>query len=269
MTESTTNKLTHLKNKLQEMHQVIIAFSGGVDSTFLLAFSKETLGKQVTAITITTPLIPHEEIINAKKITKELNILHNILPINVLQLPAIKTNKKNRCYLCKKQIFTEIQNLAKESHKTIIIEGSTADDTTKYRPGIQALKELNIRSPLIEVGLSKQEIRQTSKKMGLPTWNRPATPCLATRFPYNTTITTQKIKQIEKAEQYLKSLEFPIVRVRHHNEIARIEIPKKDLPRIISKSEEINKKLKDIGFNFITIDLNGYQSGCYDGENFP
>ena len=266
MTESTTSKLTRLENSLQEMHQVIIAFSGGVDSTFLLAFSKQTLGKQVTAITITTPLIPHEEIINAKQITKQLNIHHNILPINILQLAAIKTNKKNRCYLCKKHIFTEIQNLAKKHNNTTILEGSTADDTTKYRPGIQALRDLKIRSPLIEVGLTKEEIRQTSKKMGLPTWNKPATPCLATRFPYNTTITTKKVKQVEKAEQYLKTQGFCIVRVRHHNEIARIEIPKKDIPKIIKKSEQINQIFQKIGFAFTTIDLNGYQSGCYDGE---
>ena len=267
MTESTSTKLSNLRQKLQEMQKVLIAYSGGVDSTFLLAFSQETLGKQVTAITITTPLIPPEEIINAKQITKDLDILHKIVPINILKLPAIKSNKNNRCYLCKKHIFAEIQHLAKKHNNTEIVEGSTADDTTTYRPGIQALIELKIRSPLIEVGLIKQEIRSISKKMGLPTWNKPASPCLATRFPYNTTITTKKIKQVERAEQYLKSLGFPIVRVRHHGDIARIEVTKTDLPKIITQSEKIHQEFKKIGYNFTTIDLNGYQSGCYDGEN--
>ncbi|MBU1941728.1 MAG: ATP-dependent sacrificial sulfur transferase LarE, partial [Candidatus Thermoplasmatota archaeon] len=171
-----------------------------------------------------------------------------------------------RCYYCKKIIFNQLQQLAKQHTTMIIIEGSTTDDTKEYRPGRKALKELNIHSPLLDVGLTKQEIRTLSKRMGLPTWNKPASPCLATRFPYNTTITIKKLRQVEQAEQYLKSLGFTIVRVRHHHTLARIEVPKNDMPTLIQNNDNIYKNLKKIGYHYITIDLGGYHSGCYDGE---
>jgi uncharacterized protein len=266
MTIPLDKKLDNLRNILKEMNNIIVGYSGGVDSTFLLTIAKQVLDDKVQAITISSPLIPKNEIKEAVKIAEMIDVPHQILTIDILTHPHIKNNSNKRCYYCKKIIFTHLQQLAKQHTTKIIIEGSTTDDTKEYRPGRKALKELNIRSPLMETGFTKQDIRTLSKHMGLPTWNKPASPCLATRIPYNTTLTTKKLNQVSQAETYLKTLGFTIVRVRHHHNLARIEVPKKDIPTLIQHTGNIYKNLKKIGYHYITIDLNGYKRGCYDGE---
>jgi uncharacterized protein len=265
MLKPLDKKLELLGENLQEMKQVLIGYSGGVDSTFLLAMAKQTLNHNLQAITISSPLIPKIELNQAIETAKKLGVIHKIISLDVLKHTAIKTNQQNRCYLCKKMIFTHLQHIAKE-HNLLVIEGSTADDTTQYRPGRKALQELHIRSPLMEVGLTKQEIRTASKQKNLPTWDKPASPCLATRFPYNTTITEKLLTQVSQAEQHLHTLGFTVVRVRHHNDLARIEVPQPDIPVLIQKSNTIYKKLRELGYRYITIDLYGYNSGCYDGD---
>ena len=265
MPTSLDKKLDLLRENLTDMKQVLVGYSGGVDSTFLLAMAKQILNQNVQAITISSPLTPKTEITEATETAKKISAKHQIISIDVLQHVSIKTNKKNRCYLCKKMIFTHLQHMAKERN-LLVIDGSTVDDTTEYRPGRKALQELNIRSPLMEVGLTKQEIRTASKQMKLPTWDKPASSCLATRFPYNTTITERTLIQVAQAEQFLRTLGFTIIRVRHHNHLARIEVPIPDIPKLIQKSDTIYKNLQKFGYHFITIDLNGYHSGGYDGD---
>ena len=265
MAKTLEKKLEKLRETLTDMKQVLVAYSGGVDSTFLLAIAKQTLNHHVHAITIASPLTPQEELTEASELANTIGATHHILPIGVLKHQSIKTNQHNRCYLCKIMIFTHLQHIAKKNNH-ILLEGTTADDTTQYRPGRKALQELNIRSPLVEVGLTKQEIRASSKHMGLPTWNKPASPCLATRFPYNTTLTPTKLTQVAQAEHYLKTLGFTIVRVRHHDHLARIEVPPSDIPHLLKKTDEIHTHLQTLGYHFITIDLKGYRRGCYDGE---
>ena len=266
MITTVEEKLDTLQQILEKQEKVLIGYSGGVDSTFLLAFAKKTLGNNVLAVTISSPLTPKNEILQATEYAKKLGVPHKTITLNTLKKTQIKNNHKNRCYECKKMIFIQLKKIALQKNNLKVIEGTTIDDSIEFRPGKKALEELNIHSPLKEVGLTKKEIRTVSKQMHLPTWNKPAAPCLATRFPYDTIITKTKLKQVEEAEEYIKSLGFPILRLRYHDNLARIEVPKEDIPMLIKNSKKIQNKLHAIGYKFITVDLAGYQSGCYDGE---
>ena len=255
-------KLSDLRKLLKSFGSATIAFSGGVDSTFLLKVAHEELGENAVAVTVISPLIPKKEAFEAENFCKNENVRHFVLELDPLKIPGFKDNPENRCYICKREIFGKIKELAKENGIFTVCEGSNADDTGDYRPGMQAVKELGIKSPLLECGLTKNEIRILSKEMNLPSWNKPSAACLASRFVYGEEITERKLKMVEKAEDFLHEKGFLQQRVRIHGEtLARIEIEKSDFDKILAIKDEINSFFKELGFVYTTLDLTGFRSG--------
>lgn len=247
--------IERLKEKIKKLGKVIVAFSGGVDSTFLLRICIDALGvDNVIAVTADSEIHPRWEIEEAKKIAKMFGVEHVILNI-----PFNVQNTRERCYFCKLNLYSEIWKIARERGIKYILEGSNMDDLRDYRPGRRAGKEMNILSPLEE--FSKEEIRIMSKKLGLPTWNKASQSCLATRFPYGHEITRKELEMVANSEKFLRELGFKNVRVRHHGKLARIEVEEEDIRKIIELRHPILKKLRKEGYSWICIDLEGYRSG--------
>lgn len=249
--------------------KIAIAFSGGVDSTFLLKVAHNVLGNNAIAITIKSVNNPKRELEEAIQFTKQHNIELIILEANTLSIPEFSKNPKNRCYLCKKQLLSQIIEVANQKGINVVAEGSNADDSLEYRPGSVAISELNVKSPLKDVGLTKDEIRILSKQLNLKTADKPSFACLVTRIPYNEEITVEKLQMIEQAEQIMFNLGFKQLRVRHHGNIARIEVSKNNLnsfEEVFKESlrSEIYNSFKKIGFEFVCIDLLGYRTGSFD-----
>ncbi len=255
-----------LKKIIKNSGSMIIAFSGGVDSSFLLKSAVKILGENVIAVTAKSPLYPKNELKDAKKITKDLNCRYIIIDYNQLRKEDFKNNPIDRCYICKKELFSRLIQIKNKYKFNIIADGTNYDDLKTYRPGLKALKELGIRSPLASAGLTKKEIREYSRLLELPNWNKPAQACLASRFPYGEKITKLKLKRIERAEDYLYSLGFKQKRVRYYYPVARIEIGKEEIPRLIQSNyrDKIIKEFKKIGFSHISVDLEGYRPGSID-----
>ncbi len=261
MQGGSINKLEQLKSNLRNMESVAIAYSGGVDSTFLVNVAYKLLGQKAMAVTATSSTYPQRELNQAINFTKQLGIKHLIINSEETEIDDFSKNPSNRCYYCKKELFSKIKQIANEEHINYVLDGSNIDDKTDYRPGIKALKELSVVSPLKDVGLTKKEIKELSRAMNLDTWDKPAFACLASRFPYGTEITKSRLKMVEKAEDYIREMGVKQFRVRFHNEVARIEVLKDDFSRIIEHSEEITKTFKKLGFNYITLDIEGYRTG--------
>jgi uncharacterized protein len=258
--QTKQDRLTHI---LQELGSVAVAFSSGVDSTFLLKIAHHVLSGRVLAVTARSRLVPQREIDTAVQFVRDNGIEHVIVDIDELALTGFAQNPVNRCYLCKTGVFSCIRRIAEERGIPHIAEGSNADDTNDYRPGLQAIAELGILSPLREAGLTKQEIRQLSAEWGLPTWNKPSLACLASRFPYGVEITRERVAIIDAAEQYLLDAGLCQVRVRFHGNLARIETDEEGLQRLLSAGlrENIDRRFKELGFLYVSVDLRGYRTG--------
>ncbi len=246
---------------------VIIAFSGGVDSSLLLKLACESAkakGTKIYAVTFHTALHPMHEIDIAQKVAEEAGAIHYIIKVDELKQAGIENNPKDRCYLCKKSLFERLKNLADELQIITIIEGTNEDDLHVYRPGIRAIRELGIHSPLAASLMTKTDVRKMAAEYDVSVADRPSTPCMATRFPYDTPLSYDKMHMVEKGEEYLRNLGFYNERIRVHDDIARIEVDLEDLTKLLKHREDIVSYLKNLGFAYVTADLEGFRSGSMD-----
>lgn len=256
-------KFDILKEDLKNREKLVVAFSGGVDSTFLLKVAHDVLGDAVIAVTAKSCSFPERELNEAKEFCKKEGIRHIVVESEELQIEGFSHNPKNRCYLCKKELFTKIWAIAKENGIPYVAEASNLDDNGDYRPGLIAVRELEVLSPLRAAGLDKKTIRELSKELGLSTWNKQSFACLSSRFVYGEEITEKKLGMVDKAEQFLLDHGFHQVRVRIHGDIARIEIEPDEFAKLLDGpfAEETNHVFKELGFSYVTLDLGGYRTG--------
>jgi uncharacterized protein len=251
-----------LKDALASLGSVVVAYSGGVDSAYLACTAFATLGDRALAVTADSASYPERHRQMALQIAEQFGFPHTVISTRELERPEYRANPENRCYYCKHELYTQLTRIATE-RGAIVVDGNNADDRGDYRPGRQAAREFGVRSPLDEAELTKAEIRELSRAIGLPTWDEPASACLSSRIPYFSEVTDEKLRMIERAEQVLRQLGFRVCRVRHHDQLARIEIARDELPKALDAdtSAVIIKELKAIGYRYVTIDLQGYRTG--------
>jgi uncharacterized protein len=262
-------KFEELKSEMSELVKdgACIAFSGGVDSSLILKLAADAgreSGRDVHAVTFETRLHPVSDVQVSKSVAKEMGAIHTIIRVDEFENRDLLKNPVNRCYICKKMLFSNLLDFARENGLKHVIDGTNADDLKVYRPGIRALKELGVISPLAGLGITKAEVREYASGLGISVASRPSAPCMATRLPYDTEISFELLERIERGEEFIKGLGFGIVRLRIHNETARIEVPTDDFLRLLEHREQIISTLKSLGFTYITLDIEGFRSGSMD-----
>lgn len=257
-------KYSRLKHRLLDLESVVVAFSGGVDSTLLLRVAADTLGPdKVLALTATSPTYPTFEFEQSRQLAAEIGVKQLVVESNELEIPGFAENNPRRCYHCKHELFSICLKYAAEQGFAAVLDGSNLDDLGDYRPGRDAIKELQVHSPLLEAGLGKEEIRQLSKQLQLPTWDKQPFACLSSRFPYGTEITAERLRQIDRCESWLRRQGFRNYRVRFHDQIARIEVAPAEIPRLLDSTlrGQLVSEFKAAGFTYVTLDLQGYRTG--------
>ena len=269
--QSAGKKLDKLHDILRTLGKVAVAYSGGVDSTFLLAVAHDILGKDsALAVIAISPVYSQRELAFAQDFAARLGVQHILLPTRELGDERFAVNQPDRCFHCKSELFSQLRTIATAKQFPAIADGTTASDVDDYRPGMRAGELHGVRSPLLEAGMTKEEIRELSRQRGLPTWDKPAMACLASRFPYGTNITMEALRQIERAEEYLFASGFRQVRVRHHGTVARIEVMADEMSRLLEDAPTVVQHLKALGYHYVTLDLQGYRTGSMNEDgNIP
>jgi uncharacterized protein len=259
---SVDEKAEALRDRLASLGSVVVAYSGGVDSAYLAYIAHRTLGDRAIAVTAESPSYPERHRQIALRIARDFGLHHEVVHTNEMGRPEYRANPANRCYFCKHELYTHLSRIA-TARAAVIVDGNNADDRGDYRPGRQAAREFGVRSPLDEVDLGKAEIRELSRRAGLPTWDEPASACLSSRIPYHSEVTDEKLRTIERAEQAIRALGFRVFRVRHHDALARIEIAREEMARALEPEvgEAIVRELKAAGYTYVSLDLQGYRTG--------
>ncbi|HUK57479.1 MAG TPA: ATP-dependent sacrificial sulfur transferase LarE [Nitrospiria bacterium] len=271
MDTQTHQNLERLQDIFQKMDSVLVAFSGGIDSTLVLKIAHDVLGARAAAATSVSPTVPASELESSRQITRQIGVSHHLISSKAMEHPEFHQNGLRRCYACKHDLYSNGTRLAKELGLRWLANGTNLDDLKDFRPGLEAAEAFGVRSPLVEAGLDKIQIRHLSRAIGLPNWDKPAEACLSSRVPFGTVITVERLGRIERAEEALKREGFRQVRVRDHGEVARIELSAADLDRLLDATlrERVVAAVKETGFRFVTLDLQGYRQGGLNPEALP
>ena len=268
MNSSTQGKYSQIQRIMADLGSVVVAYSAGVDSTLVLRIAHDALGERVVAATGLSDTYPDEEMAEARTLAAEMGVEHVMVRTEELTDPRYAMNSHQRCFFCKNELYGKLRELADQRGIPHIVDGTNADDLGDHRPGLRAARQIGVRSPLQEVGMTKAEIREISNELGLRTWDKPAFACLSSRFPFGTPITLEKLKQVADAERGIRQLGFRGFRVRHHDKLARLEVDPADFPRVLERHDEVVACIRAAGYRFVTLDLQGYRSGSLN-EGLP